>query len=529
MADGSSGMDSARRMSHGEQLARVARRTPEVEALRFEGVSRSFHELNVSVDRLAAALRTRGVKTGDRVATLMTNRMEVVETYLAVGRLGAVCVPVNFRLVAEEVVYILQDSGATALVVDEGLAQVAAVARQQATEVRSCLVTSGEPGAAGAGAESYQEALQAAADGNPWPDVPEHLAAFIMYTSGTTGRPKGAVLTHFNLLMNTMNMIAGMGFRDDDRRWLSGLPLFHIGGLNGILPYLLLGGTSVILPSGQFDAAHVVDMMERERISACYFVPTQWQAICAVHGLADRDLSALRRISWGASVAPPSVLKAMASSFPGVPNYNAFGQTEMSSVTCVLRGEDAIAKMGSIGTPIVNVEVRVVDEHLADVSQGEVGEIVYRGPTVMQGYWNKPAATLEAFDGGWFHSGDLVRQDEDGFYYVVDRKKDMIISGGENIYCAEVEAAIDAHAGVQEVAVIGLPDPTWVEVPMAIIVAVDAASPPSETEIIDWCRERMASYKKPTKVIYVDVLPRNASGKVLKTELRSRYAQPVAP
>ena len=527
--DGSRGLDSARRMSHGEQLARVARRTPDAEALRFEGRSRTFRELDERVDRLADALAARGTGQGDRVATLMTNRMEVVETYLAAARLGAICVPVNFRLVAEEISYILRDSGTTALVVDEGLAPVAAAARAQVPEVAVCLVTAGEPDAAGAGAESYEAALATAVPTGPRPDVPEHLPAFIMYTSGTTGRPKGAVLSHFNLLMNTMNMIVGMGFRDDDRRWLSGLPLFHIGGLNGVLPYLLLGGTSVILPSGQFDAGQVVDMLERERITACYFVPTQWQAICAVPGLADRDLSALRRISWGASVAPPSVLKAMADSFPGVPNYNAFGQTEMSSVTCVLRGEDAVAKMGSVGTPIVDVEVRVVDDEMKDVPQGTVGEIVYRGPTVMQGYWDKPEATADAFAGGWFHSGDLVRQDEDGFYFVVDRKKDMIISGGENIYCAEVEAVIDAHPGVQEVAVIGRPDPKWVEVPMAVIVPADPAAPPSEADIVEWCRARMASYKKPAAVVCVEALPRNASGKVLKTRLRDRYVQPAAP
>lgn len=513
---------SARRMSHAEQLARTARRTPDVVAFRFRGVDRSFAQLDERVSQLAAALAGRGVRPGDRVATLLMNCLEVPETYLAASRLGAICVPVNFRLVADEVAYIAHDSGAVAMVVDEALAPVAAGARSGARDLKACLVTGGDPMAAGQGSESYEQALAEAGE-SPHPDVAEHDPAFIMYTSGTTGRPKGAVLSHFNLLMNTMNMIAGMGFSDDDRRWLSGLPLFHIGGLNGILPYLLLGGTSVILPSGQFDAQEVVNMLEQERISACYFVPTQWQAICAVPDLAQRDLSALRRISWGASVAPPSVLQAMADSFPGVPNYNAFGQTEMSSVTCVLRGEDAVRKMGSVGTPIDNVEVAVVDDEMMPVAQGDVGEIVYRGPTVMQGYWNKPEANDEAFRGGWFHSGDLVREDEDGFYFVVDRKKDMIISGGENIYCAEVEAVIDGHPGVLEVAVIGRPDPRWVEVPLAVITPSDPNAPPSAAEVIDWCRQRMASYKKPADVVCVDALPRNAGGKILKTELRARF------
>jgi acyl-CoA synthetase (AMP-forming)/AMP-acid ligase II len=451
----------------------------------------------------------------------MTNSIEVVEAYLAAARIGAICVPINFRLVADEVAFIVANSGAVALVVDPQLADVAKAARAQAPQLATFIVA-GDPGAAGDDAESYEDVL-AAATPPPPVDVSEHDPAFIMYTSGTTGRPKGAVLTHFNLLMNTMNMVAAMGFSDDDRRWLSGLPLFHIGGLNGILPYLLLGGTSVILPSGQFDAAEVVDMLERERISACYFVPTQWQAICAVPDLRERDLSALRRISWGASVAPPSVLQAMAEAFPGVPNYNAFGQTEMSSVTCVLRGEDAIRKMGSVGTPIVNVEVAVVDDDMKPVAQGDVGEIVYRGPTVMQGYWDNPEATAEAFRGGWFHSGDLVREDADGFLYVVDRKKDMIISGGENIYCAEVEAVIDGHPGVREVAVIGRPDPKWVEVPVAIVVPNDPEAPPTKAEIVEWCRARMASYKKPADVLVVEALPRNASGKVLKTQLRADF------
>jgi acyl-CoA synthetase (AMP-forming)/AMP-acid ligase II len=453
----------------------------------------------------------------------MTNRLEVVEAYLAAARLGAICVPINFRLVADEVAYIAQDSGAVALVVDEQLAPIARGARERASNVVSCLVTSGQADTAGPNAEPYEAAL-ASAGPPPIVDVAEHDAAFIMYTSGTTGRPKGAVLSHFNLLMNTMNMVAGMGFRDDDRRWLSGLPLFHIGGLNGILPYLLLGGTSIILPSGQFDAKEVVDLLEQERISACYFVPTQWQAICAVPDIASRDLSSLRRISWGASVAPPSVLQAMADTFPGVPNYNAFGQTEMSSVTCVLKGEDAVRKMGSVGTPIVDVEVAVVDDDMKPVPQGDVGEIVYRGPTVMQGYWNNPAATDEAFRGGWFHSGDLVREDEDGFYYVVDRKKDMIISGGENIYCAEVEAVIDGHPAVREVAVIGRADPRWVEVPVAVVVPMDPDAPPSTSDIVEWCRARMASYKKPADVVIVDAMPRNASGKILKTQLRTQFA-----
>ncbi len=517
-------LDSARRMSHGEQLARQARKTPDKIAFKFEGRSLSFLQLDERVNRLARALAARGVERGDRVAVLMTNRLEVVESYLAGCRLGAVVVPVNFRLAAGEIAFIVDDSGSKALLVDAGLAGMARAVRAEQTALSTCLVTGGAEAEAGEGAESYEAALAAASADPVVVDVPESDPAFIMYTSGTTGRPKGAVLSHFNLLMNTLNLMITEGISGDDEVWLSGLPLFHIGGLNGILPYLILGGTSVILPSGQFDAAQVVGMLEAEAITGCYFVPTQWQAICAVPGVSERSLS-LRRISWGASVAPPSVLQAMADTFRGVANYNAFGQTEMSSVTCVLLGEDAVAKMGSVGKPVVNVEARIVDDQMVDVAVGDPGEIVYRGPTVLQGYWNNPEATAEGFAGGWFHSGDVCRMDEDGFIFVVDRKKDMIISGGENIYCAEVEAVIDAHPKVKEVALIGIPHERWVETPRAIVVAVDPGDPPSEEDVIKFCRERLASYKKPTSVVVVDELPRNASGKILKTVLRDEYGK----
>jgi acyl-CoA synthetase (AMP-forming)/AMP-acid ligase II len=521
--DAMAGLQAARRMAHGEQLARVARKQPNKVAYKFRDQSRTFAELDERVTRLANALADRSVKRGDRVATLTMNCTEMVETYFACGRLGAICVPINFRLVADEIEYIARDSGATALVADAGLASVAGDVRARVPALGVCFALDGSETAAGPGAEGYESALAGASPIDPLIDVGEHEPAFIMYTSGTTGRPKGAVLSHFNLLMNTVTMLTVMGISGDDEVWLSGLPLFHIGGLNGILPYLILGGVSIILPSGQFDAAQVVDLLEREEITGCYFVPTQWKAICEVPGVRDRKFK-LRRISWGASVAPPSVLQAMADTFPGVPNYNAFGQTEMSSVTCVLRGEDAIRKMGSVGTAVPLVEAQIVDNDMKEVGSNEVGEIVYRGPTVLQEYWNKPEATAEAFGGGWFHSGDLCRQDEEGFIYVVDRKKDMIISGGENIYCAEVEAVIDAHPKVQEVAIIGIPHERWVETPRAVIVPVNPEDPPTEAEIIEWCRDRLASYKKPTSVVVIGQLPRNASGKVLKTVLRKEQS-----
>jgi fatty-acyl-CoA synthase len=505
---------TGRGMTTSDQLARWARRTPDAVALRFEGAGRSYAELDERVTRLARALADRGVGAGDRVAVLGLNGLEVWEAYLAGVRLGAVVVPVNFRLVADEVAYVLGDSGAVALVVDTALAEVAAKARAQVPGVRAVLTIGGD----------YEEALAAAGTEPLDVEVDEGAAAFIMYTSGTTGRPKGAVLTHRNLLMHVFSQVTHLGVDPSDRVAVPGAPLFHIAGLAGGLPPLLLGGTHVILRSGGFDPVATLDLIERERVTNIFLVPAMWAAVVAVPDIASRDLSSLRRISWGAAPASTTLLRTLIDTFPQAEVVTAFGQTECSPVTCFLRGEDSVRKIGSIGTPMLNVEVRVVDDAMDDVPQGEVGEIVYRSPMVMREYWGKPEATAEAFAGGWFHSGDLVRQDEDGYLYVVDRKKDMIITGGENVYCAEVEDVLAGHPKVGEVALIGVPDARYGEAPLAVVAPRDPADPPTPAELTAWCRERLAGYKNPREYSIVGALPRNPSGKVLKTRLREEHS-----
>jgi acyl-CoA synthetase (AMP-forming)/AMP-acid ligase II len=300
-------------------------------------------------------------------------------------------------------------------------------------------------------------------------------------------------------------------------------PLSHIAALGSLAAMLLVGGTSVLSRPGAFDPAEVVRLLEAEKVTAAFFVPTQWTAICQVPGLSSRSLS-LRTIGWGASPAPPATLAAISEIFPGLPLVATFGQTEMSPVTCVLDGADAVRKAGSVGRAVPTVAVRILDEDMHDVPDGEVGEIVYRGAPTMAGYWDNPAATAEAFAGGWFHSGDLVRRDDEGFIYVVDRKKDMIISGGENIYSAELEQVIGKHPLVRDVAVIGVPHPRWVETPLAVIEPADPGRPPMLDDIAAWCQQRLASYKKPTRLEIVDQLPRNPNGKTDKPALRARLA-----
>ena len=508
-------IDAARGMTLGDQLARQALVNPDLVAYRFGEQRRTFAEIDRRVDRLAGALVGRGVVPGDRIAILMHNSIEFVEVFWAAARIGAIAVPINFRLAAAEVAYIFANCEPAVLVFDDdnaGTARAASVERPPSVVIHvggdyESIVGAGDP----ALARRHRVAL----------DDP----AFIIYTSGTTGRPKGAVLSHMNLLINTYTKIATHGTSGDGEVWLSGLSLCHIAGVSGLLPCLLLGGTCVIMPSGQFDATEMVDVIEREGVTCCFLVPTQWKEICAVADVTRRCRS-LRQIAWGGSNAPLVVLEAMAAALPHAATFNTFGQTEMSPLTCVLRGQDSVRKMGSIGTPVPNVEVRIVDDEMNDVAAdadgSEVGEIVYRGPTVMLGYWNDPVATEAAFAGGWFHSGDLVRRDSDGFIYVVDRKKDMIISGGENIYSAEVEAVIGRHPAVDEVAVIGVPHPRWVETPVAVIVPKPGFAAPTLVDITDWCRAGLASYKKPTAIRIVESLPRNASGKVLKAVLRDQ-------
>ncbi|MBS1879915.1 MAG: long-chain-fatty-acid--CoA ligase [Actinobacteria bacterium] len=516
-----SALARSRRLVVPELVARSARRDPAAPALACEGETRTFGQLEARARRLAAALAERGVAAGARVAILMHNRVEFVEAFLGVQLLGACAVPVNFRLAREEVAHVLADSGAVALLADPELAPLGGAAAA-GLGLRFTLVV----GEAPAAAESYEAALAAALAEPPEVAVDDEDLAFLMYTSGTTGRPKGAMLSHQNLVVNTTNWLYEVGARPDDV-WLSGLPLFHIGGLNGILPFLHLGALAVIEPSGGFDPARSIARLAAHRVSICFFVPTQWREICTAPALAELDRGRLRVAMWGASQAPLPTLELLSGTFPAAEIVNAFGQTEMSSNTCFLRGEDAVRKMGSVGRPALGVEARIVGPDGAEVRRGEVGEIVYRGPTVMQGYHGQPEATAEAFAGGWFHSGDLVREDGEGFIYVVDRLKDMLISGGENVYPAEVERALAEHPAVADVAVVGVAHPRWVETPLAVVVRAPGAAA-GEEELIAHCRQRLAGYKKPAAVVFVAELPRNAAGKVLKRELRERYGDVVS-
>lgn len=507
----------ARRQNWVNQLERHAMMQPDAPALRFVGNTMTWADLRRRVAALAGALSGRGVGFGDRVMILMLNRTEFVESVLAANMIGAIAVPLNFRLTPTEIAVLVEDCVAHVMLTEAALAPVA-IGVRNIQPLLSVIVVAG--GSSQDSVFGYEDLLNEAGDVHEPVDIPNDSPALIMYTSGTTGRPKGAVLTHANLTGQAMTALYTSGANINSDVGFVGVPLFHIAGIGNMLTGLLLGLPTVIYPLGAFDPGQLLDVLEAEKVTGIFLVPAQWQAVCTEQQARPRDLR-LRVLSWGAAPAPDALLRQMSATFPETQILAAFGQTEMSPVTCMLLGEDAIAKRGSVGRVIPTVAARVVDQNMNDVPVGEVGEIVYRAPTLMSCYWNNPEATAEAFAGGWFHSGDLVRMDSDGYIWVVDRKKDMIISGGENIYCAELENVLASHPDIAEVAVIGRADEKWGEVPIAV-----AAVTNDDLRIEDlgeFLTDRLARYKHPKALEIVDALPRNPAGKVLKTELRLRY------
>jgi fatty-acyl-CoA synthase len=387
----------ARRQNCTNQLARHALMQPNDVALRFLGSTTTWGELDRRVTALADALARRGVVAGDRVMILMLNRTEFVESFLAANLLGAIAVPVNFRLTPPELAFVVQDCQSRVVITEPVLTAVATAVRELAPELATIVVAGGgtEDGLVG-----YEDLIAEHGEGHQPVDTPNDSPALIMYTSGTTGRPKGAVLTHTNLTGQTMTVLYTNGADINNDVGFIGVPLFHIAGIGNLLTGLTLGTPTVIHPLGAFDPGELLDVLEAERVTGIFLVPAQWQAVCAAQRARPRELR-LRVMSWGAAPASDTLLREMAEVFPNTRILAAFGQTEMSPVTCILLGDDASRKLGSVGRVIPTVAARIVDENNNDVAVGEIGEIVYRAPTLMAGYWNNPEATAEAFAGGW--------------------------------------------------------------------------------------------------------------------------------
>ncbi|MDY6807692.1 long-chain-fatty-acid--CoA ligase [Gordonia sp. HNM0687] len=509
----------SRRNHWNNQIRRHSFMVPDQVAVKYLDRATTWRQLEERTHAFAAALHRRGVRFGDRVLMAMLNRTEYIEAVLGANLIGAIPVPVNIRMSPAEVAFLLTDSGSKVVVTEALLAPLMDAAVASTGGVEATIVVD-RP--ADSGHLDYAELLTEDPSDLPEIDVPEDTVALIMYTSGTTGKPKGAMLTHQNLQAQAMTVIATSGEGDENDVASVVPPIFHIAGVAAFAPMFYRGVRSVIHPLGAFDPDDMLDTLEREGTTSVFMVPAQWQAVCAAQQARPRDLK-LRTISWGAAPASDTVLNAMNENFPQAMNMTAFGQTEMSPITCILEGKDALRKIGSVGKVVPAVTARIVDPMMNDVKRGEVGEIVYRGPNMMKGYWQNPQGTADAFRGGWFHSGDLVREDEEGFLYVVDRAKDMIISGGENVYCAEVENVLFSHPKITEAAVIGRAHDKWGEVPVAVVVLAEGVEDLTLDELSPHLDENLARFKQPKDLVIIDELPRNAGGKVVKPKLRDAF------
>jgi fatty-acyl-CoA synthase len=501
-------------------------------AVIYEGHEISAAELGRRVREFAAGLSERGLRRGDRIAYLGFNSTTFLETLFAAAHLGAVFVPVNFRLAADEVQHILNDCGAHTLVVEEGHRELAESVRAD-LPARSLLLVDTDPecpAAQEAGPEWTPLSTLRGAHRPVREPVALHdgdLAA-LMYTSGTTGRPKGVMLTHGNLWWNAVNVDAVVDTRADDVN-LAVAPLFHIGGLNALTLRTLVRGGTVILRRA-FDPARCLEDLVRHGVNTFFAVPAMYTALARTAGFAEADLSALRSAIVAGAPVPPQLIRDYGAM--GVPLQQAWGLTETAPFATYLPARLTSEKTGSAGLPMPYTEIRLIHPATgAEIDQPDTqGEICVRGPNVASGYWDNPDATRAAFDDrGWFRTGDIAYRDEDGFYYIVDRLKDMIISGGENVYPAEVERVLVEHPDVVEAAVVGVPDPKWGETVLAVLTCAPGAEPTVE-EIREFTGRHLARYKLPTRVRVVERLPRNGSGKLDKPELRRWVtAQLTAP
>jgi fatty-acyl-CoA synthase len=504
---------------HYDWIAHFGRRTPDKVAVVDLGSGRrlTYAQFDARISRLASHLRDAlKVARGDRVAVLALNTTDTLEVQFACGRIGAVFLPLNTRLTVPELQFIVGDASPKVMIHDDDLAETAlAVAK---------LCNVGSTLRLGAGA-SYEAGIAAAKPLDKAIDVTLDDISTIMYTSGTTGQPKGAIITHGMTFWNCVNL-GGPAYISPSSVLLTVLPLFHTGGLNCYTnPVLHAGGTVLIMRA--FDPGQALQLISdpAERINTFFGVPSIYQFMAQHPAFATADFSRLVIGGVGGAPMPVPLLKTWEAR--GVALQQGYGMTETSPAVLTLDREDAVRKAGSSGKPVLHTEVRIVRPDGTDADVGELGELWVRGPNVTPGYWNRPDANASSFTDGWLHTGDATRVDEDGFYYIVDRWKDMYISGGENVYPAEVESVLHQLAAVAEAAVIGIPSEQWGETGMAII-AVKPGQTLSEADIRAHCEANLARFKRPHLIKLVDALPRNATGKIHKPTLRQTFAAPEA-
>ncbi|WP_405875961.1 acyl-CoA synthetase [Streptomyces sp. NBC_00005] len=485
-------------------LRRSARRTPARVAVEYRDRSWTYEELDEAVSRAASVLLDQGLAPGDRVGAYGHNSDAYLIGFLACARAGLVHVPVNQNLTGDDLAYIVGQSGSSLVLTDPDLAG------RLAEDVRTLPL------------HDADDSLLARLDTAPAYDGPEPRTedlVQLLYTSGTTALPKGAMMTHRALVHEYLSAITALDLSAGDRP-VHSLPLYHSAQMHVfLLPYLAVGATNIILDAP--DGDRLFDLIEASRVDSLFAPPTVWIGLSNRPDFTTRDLGGLRKAYYGASIMPVPVLERLRERLPKLGFYNCFGQSEIGPLATVLAPEEHKGRMDSCGRPVLFVDARVVDEDGKDVPDGSPGEVVYRSPQLCEGYWGKAEETAAAFRDGWFHSGDLAVRDAHGYYTIVDRVKDVINSGGVLVASRQVEDALYTHESVAEVAVIGLPDDRWIEAVTAVVVPRGEVT---EDELIAHAREKLAHFKAPKRVEFVDELPRNASGKILKRELRDRFA-----
>ncbi|EAQ96734.2 long-chain-fatty-acid--CoA ligase [Congregibacter litoralis] len=510
-------------MNIGHFLTTRSRVSPQQEMLYDIKAERrfSFREANHRANQLCHALSGMGLEPGDRVALLAYNGHQFIESFFGPAKAGLVIMPLNWRLTADELAFILKDGGAKALIFDTDFTHLAEDLRGRdvaGSDVEHWI-------AVGAEAPDFARHYERLLAQQP-ADEPEFLAGpednlFIMYTSGTTGLPKGVVHTHETVFWAIITMVNTGDIRGTDR-YLLLLPLFHVGALAPMIGAVYRGNSLVILRD--FDPLKVWQLFESERIDTSLAVPAMLNFMLQVPGYEQYDHSSVRNIICGAAPVPVATINAYIDL--GIEIHQVYGLTESGGPGCLIVGEDSLTHVGSAGRAFFHTEAKIVDAHGETVPAGETGEILLRGRHMMKEYWNRPDATAETLQDGWLHTGDIATMDAEGFVTICDRKKDMIISGGENVYPAEIENVLMQHDGVADAAVIGLPSEKWGESPLAVIVAADEAL--TDRELMTFCQGKLARFKQPTAVRFVDSIPRNPSGKILKRLLRDQFLAETA-
>ncbi|GAA0454647.1 fatty acyl-CoA synthetase [Alkalibacillus silvisoli] len=516
-------LERTRRNTLGDLLLRTRERIPEKFALAYEDKRLNYAELDELVNQTAHAFLEKGMNKGDMITVMSKNSLDFVILKFALARIGAVMIPINYMLSIEDVAYILEHSKANGLIASKEYATVLEQSVKNVGINFKYLMDTDENDEMPSELSEWITLESARAD-QPTDFVDADLAdddlAHVLYTSGTESRPKGVMLTHKSLVSEYMSCIVD-GKMESRDVLVHALPMYHSAQLHVFLgPSIYLGASGIVLPNATPEV--ILETIEKEGATQLFCPPTVWIALLRHPDFDKRNLSTLEKCYYGAAIMPREVLKELSERLPNAKFWNFYGQTEVAPLATALQPEDQLRKLGSAGKPTLNMQTKLVDDGGNEVQRGEVGEIVHRTPHAMKGYLNDPGKTAEVFKNGWFHSGDLGIIDEDGYITIVDRKKDMINTGGVNVSSREVEETIYELNGVSEAAVIGQPDEYWIEAVTAVIVPKDNVDLTTE-DVLALCKQKLSKFKVPKYIHFTDSLPKNPSGKVLKRDLRKLY------